>query len=58
VIKLKLDELKELYQILQEINERALDDDEFNDLLSEVFNENVEEQISRLHSVLEENSYF
>lgn len=49
-------ELKELFILLNRINEKALDDDKFNNLLSNIFNENIEELIYRLKKVLEENN--
>jgi len=49
-------ELKELFVLLNKINDKALDDDKFNNLLSNIFDENIEELIYRLKKVLEKEN--
>lgn len=55
---MNIKELEELYRVLLDINERALDDYEFYDLLPNIFDNNIEDLIARLHNILEENGYF
>lgn len=50
-----MEELEKLHEILLDINERAIDDEKFNNLLSQIFDENIEDLISRIKKVLEEN---